>query len=136
MKHSSMIIAVTIALIVYAAMNYYCIKRSSQALTGLGVFKTAIICALVFLAVAFPLGRIAELYVRNTLTHLLVVAGSLFLGAMFYMVLTFALADCVRLANRFFHFLSLLRFLPIRIPSFARYGWPWRALLCITIVCR
>ncbi len=132
MKHSAMILALTIALFVYAALNYYCIRRSSQALTGLGIVKTAIICALVVLAIAFPLGRLAEVHVRNALTHLLVVAGSLFLGAMFYMVLTFALVDCVRLANRFFHFLS---------PSFLADPYPvlralWLALagaLCITV---
>ena len=133
MKHSSMIIAVTIALIVYAAMNYYCIKRSAQALTGLGVFKTAIICALVFLAVAFPLGRIAELYVKNTLTRLLVVAGSLYLAAMFYMVIVALLADCVRLADRLFHFFPS-SFLADPNP-FLRATWLALAgLLCITIV--
>lgn len=132
MKHSAMITALTVALFVYAALNYYCIRRSAQALTGLGVFKTFAVVALTVFACAFPLGRLAEAYVRNALTHLLVVAGSLFLGAFFYMVLTFVLVDCVRLAHRFFHFLS---------PSFLDNPYPvlrtvWLALagaLCITV---
>ncbi|MGB7569923.1 MAG: metallophosphoesterase, partial [Chitinivibrionales bacterium] len=133
MKHSSMIVAVTVALIVYSALNYYCIKRSAQALTGLGVFKTAIICALVFLAIAFPLGRIAELCVKNALTRLVVVAGSLYLAAMFYMALIALLADCVRLADRFFHFFSP----PFLVDPYPVLRATWLALaglLCITIV--
>jgi len=115
MKHSNLIIAITIVLFVYTVLNFYCIKRSAQALSGLGVFKTTIIGVLIVLACALPLGRIVEMYLRNALTHVAVIAGSLYLGGMFYLLLTVMLADCIRLGDRLFHFLS---------PSFLENPFP------------
>ena len=105
MKHSTIIIAIFIALLVYGLLNFYYIKRTSQALHGLGAFQSVIIGILIAFALAFPLGRIAEIFVHNAATHFLVYAGSLYLAVLFYAVLFVALADCVRLADRLLHFL-------------------------------
>lgn len=130
MKHSAILVAVTVAVVVYATLNYYCIKRSAQASVGLGVYTTAVIGALIVLACALPLGRIAEIYFRNAVTHFLVNAGSLYLGAMFYMVIIAVLADCVRLADRFFHFFPS----SLYAQPFPALRTAWLALACLLIL--
>ena len=132
MKHSAMIVAIPIVLFLYAAVNYYCIRRTAQALTGLGGFKTAVVASLILLTCALPLGRIAEIYARNALTHLLVVAGSLYLGAMFYMVLIALLADCVRLGDHFFHFFPR-SFLDNPYPALRIVWLALAGMLCMTL---
>jgi len=84
--------------------NFYCMRRCAQALQGMGWVRTACITVMVCLACALPFGRSAELVMRNSVTHAAVVAGSLYLGFFFYMLLLTALADCIRLGDRMFHF--------------------------------
>ena len=104
MKHSSMVFAISIALFIYFVFNFYYIKRSSQALYGLGVLRTMIICTLIAWAIAFPLCRILEIFFNNTLTHSLVFVGSLYLGFSFYAFLLTVLVDFIFLGNYIFHF--------------------------------
>jgi uncharacterized protein len=105
MKHHSIFLFLSIALTVYAGLNFYYIKRSAQALYGIGLQRTVIIAVLIGLALAFPLGRVAEVYFRNFLTHFLIVAGSLYLGFFFYALLSVVLVDIIRLGQMLFHFL-------------------------------
>jgi predicted MPP superfamily phosphohydrolase len=66
------------------------------------------------------------------LTHLLVVAGSLYLGAMFYMVLFTVLADCVRLGDHLFHFFPR-SFLDNPYPALRIVWLALAGALCVTI---
>jgi predicted MPP superfamily phosphohydrolase len=105
MKHSSIIVFIGIVLTIYAGLNFYYIRRSAQALCGLGFTRTIVISLLISGALAFPIGRIAETCIRNSLTHVLIVAGSMYLGFFFYAVLAAFVADIIRLSQYFFHFI-------------------------------
>ncbi len=104
MKYFSIPTFISIILTLYAALNYYIVKRSVQALFGLGSSKTVIVAFVIALALAFPVGRISEIYFQNTLTHALIVAGSLYLGFFFYALLVTVIADLIRLCQSIFHF--------------------------------
>lgn len=105
MKHHSIILFVSIVLATYTALNFYYLKRSAQALCGLGLTRTIVIAFLISCALAYPVGRFAEAYVRNSLTHVLIVAGSVYLAFFFYAVISAALVDCIRLGQHFIQFL-------------------------------
>ena len=104
MKHSQIAYFLSAALVIYAAINYYLLKRTSQALDGTGVIRLVVVWALIVLVLAFPAGRIAERFFHAGITDALVRAGSLYLGIMFYGLLGAVLIDLVRLANRFLPF--------------------------------
>ena len=105
MKHHPIFIFLFIVLALYGGLNFYYIKRSAQALCGLGLQKTIIIAVLIAFSLSFLVGRFIEIYFRNWVTHVLIVAGSFYFGFLFYAVLATAIADIVRLCQYFLHFL-------------------------------
>jgi uncharacterized protein len=113
MKHSSFLFFVAIVLAVYTALNYYYLKRTAQALHGSGLTETVTIGILICLAIAFPLGRIVEAYVSNSLTRFFMIAGSFYLAFFFYALLATILVDIIRLGC------FILHFLPYRFPEFS-----------------
>ena len=104
MKHSTIIIALSVILLIYTAVNYYLFKRTGQALSGLGTARTIVLWVLFVLILAYPLGRIAERMFHNSITDFFVLSGSLYLGIGFYAFLITVLVDLARLGNRLFHF--------------------------------
>jgi predicted MPP superfamily phosphohydrolase len=68
------------------------------------MLRTMIICSLIAWAIAFPLGRILEIFFNTTLTHALVFVGSLYLGFSFYAFLMTVLVDFIFLGDYIFHF--------------------------------
>jgi len=85
----------------YAALNYYLLKRTSQALDETGMVRTIVLWSIVCLALSFPIGKILERFFAGGITGGLVKVGSFYLGAFFYGLLTAALVDLLRVANRF-----------------------------------
>jgi predicted MPP superfamily phosphohydrolase len=114
-------------LLVYAAINYYLLKRTSQALDGTGTFRTIILWAVFVLALSYPFGMIAERFFHSGITKSVVTAGSFYLGVMFYGCLVAALIDLVRVGSRFF---SCIPF----NASTGRVAWLAAAVIIISIV--
>jgi predicted MPP superfamily phosphohydrolase len=126
-KHSHIAYFLTAALLVYAALNYYLLKRTSQALDGTGIVRSIVLWVLVAFVLAFPAGRIAERFFHAGITDVLVKAGSLYLGIMFYGLLITLLIDLMRLANRF------LPFFPVG-NSAGRVVWLLAAGIILSII--
>jgi hypothetical protein len=102
LKHSHIAFFLAVVILGYAAINYYLLKRTSQALDGTGTFRTLVLWFAALWALSYPLGRIAERFVYEGVTNAIVWAGSFYLAFMFYGVIVAALVDLVRLANRIF----------------------------------
>ncbi len=127
MKHSTIACFLTAVLLIYAAINYYLLKRTSQALDGTGAFRIAVLWGLFALALLYPAGRIAERFLYNGVTNTLAKTGSFYLGIMFYGLLAAALIDLVRLLDRFFFSL------PFSVSS-GRIAWLVSAIIILSIV--
>jgi uncharacterized protein len=102
LKHSHIAFFLAVVILGYAAINYYLLKRTSQALDGTGAFRTFVLWFAALWALSYPLGRIAERFVYAGVTNAVVWAGSFYLAFMFYGVIVAALIDLFRLINRFF----------------------------------
>jgi hypothetical protein len=127
-KHSHIAYFLSAILLVYAAINYYLLKRTSQALESLQVFRTVMLWGIFLFALSYPLGRTAEGFFHSALTAAVTRAGALYLGAMFYGFIVVILIDIVRLINRFFHFFSCTA------PSAGRVTWIVLAVIILSIV--
>jgi uncharacterized protein len=101
-KHSHIAFFFAVVILGYAAINYYLLKRTSQALDGTGAFRTCVLWFAALWALSYPLGRIAERFVYAGVTNTIVWAGSFYLAFMFYGVIVAALIDLFRLTNHFF----------------------------------
>ena len=124
MKHSTIAFFLTLLLLVYAAINYYLLKRTSQALDVTGVVRLVVVWCLVVLALLYPVGRIAERFLYSGVSNNLARVGSFYLGIMFYGVLLAVFIDLAGLANRFLGFVHLTGSMGRNI---------WLAAACIII---
>jgi predicted MPP superfamily phosphohydrolase len=127
MKHSHIVYFLAVALFVYAAINYYVLKRTSQALDGAGAFRTVVLWGMCVLALLYPAGRIADRFFPAGITDAALCAGSLYLAVLFYGVLCAALLDLARLGNRAFFSFPLSA-------SAGRVAWTAAAIIIVSIV--
>jgi predicted MPP superfamily phosphohydrolase len=104
MKTWSFLIFFSIVLILYAAINYYILKRGLQALAEAGIYRTVFLYFFLFLMTSYPAGRILEQFFRNSVTEYLVIIGAFYLAIMVYALLFLIMIDVLRLGNHLFHF--------------------------------
>ncbi|MFZ0391440.1 MAG: metallophosphoesterase [Calditrichia bacterium] len=104
MKFSGFAVFLTIVLIIYAAINFYILRRGWQALEGTGGNRLLFLYGFLFLVLAYPAGRFLEHMSRNIITDLLLKLGSFYLGLMVYLFFLLLIIDLFRLANHFVHF--------------------------------
>jgi predicted MPP superfamily phosphohydrolase len=91
-------------LAVYSLVNFYIGRRGWQALSGYPGARRAFFVVFLALVLAYPLGRIAMGFGRNSLAGVVVKAGSLHLALMLYLFLGVVAVDLLRLANALFRF--------------------------------
>jgi uncharacterized protein len=104
MKYPHLLFFLAVILLIYASVNLYLLRRTGQALEGLCPARAIVLWALLFLVLAFPVGRVAEYFFHNGIFRVLVVTGSLYLCVMFYGFLLTAAIDLLRLGNHFFRY--------------------------------
>ena len=107
MKHSGIIIFLSIALTLYALMNFYIIRRGLQALPAQGWPRALFLVLIITLASAYPLGRWLESTINPRAGSLLVHIGAYYTAAMMFALFTLLAIDLVRLANRIVPFLPV-----------------------------
>jgi len=101
-----MFLFLSIVLAVYVSVNFYIGRRGWQALSAHPGARRAFIIVFLGLVLAYPLGRIAMGFGRNSLAGLVVKAGSFHLALMLYLFLGVLAIDLLRAAN------AIVRFLP------------------------
>jgi predicted MPP superfamily phosphohydrolase len=129
MKKSMFIIFFSIAIFIYATVNFYIFRRGLQALSEAGIYRTIFLYFFIFLALAYPVGRLLESLVRNSLTDFLVIIGSFYLGIMIYSLLAVIIIDLLRFINHF------LPFFPSSITENGKHSAQVTALIVLGMTC-
>ncbi len=96
-KTMSFLIFFSIVLLVYGLANYYIWLRFSQAFQEQPQIRLFLRITLLLLVVAYPLTRFISSPNPNSLIEIYHGIGALWLGAMLYLVLSFAVIDFFRL---------------------------------------
>ncbi len=99
-----MIVFLLIALSIYALVNFYILKREWQATALLGKARIWIFALSLFIALAFPLGRLTERIFPGWVTEFIDRIGAFYLVIMLYSFLLILIVDLLRLGNAFFSF--------------------------------
>jgi predicted MPP superfamily phosphohydrolase len=99
LRSSGMLFFLAIALSIYGLVNFYILRRGFQALAGYPQARWVFVAVFLALVVAYPAGRIAMGFGRNSLSGFFVSAGSFHLALMLYLFLGVLLVDLFRLAN-------------------------------------
>lgn len=102
MKHSGFVIFFTVALLLYALINYYIIIRGLSILDAASPWRIYWIWSVIILAAAFVAGRVLERVMVNPVTTVLIWAGSFWLAIMIYLFLQMVLIDFIIMLNRWF----------------------------------
>ncbi|MHB9131319.1 MAG: metallophosphoesterase [Armatimonadota bacterium] len=102
-----MIFFLGIVISLFALINYYIGMRGWQVFGPLLHGWTGVVYWVVFilLASSYLVGRFGEIYLPSSVSNVITVIGSYWLGAMIYFFLTLVLIDVVRLFDRFLHFI-------------------------------
>lgn len=103
MRGAAIAVFVSIALLVYGAVNSYIFIRGWQALPRVPWLRIAYTALFVLAAGSFVAGRFLERTACTSLTTAIVWAGSFWLALMVYLVLPLLLLDLLRLSNAFLH---------------------------------
>ncbi|HEY6951970.1 MAG TPA: metallophosphoesterase [Bacteroidota bacterium] len=101
MRKLSFVIFFTIALSVYALINFYVALRAWETLSSHPGLRTPVLTILCFLAASFVAGRILERRRITWFSTTLVWIGSFWLAAMTYFLLSLLVIDTARLSNFF-----------------------------------
>ena len=99
-----MMIFLVIVLGIYVLVNFYIGRRGCQALAGYPRARLLFLAIFLAIVLAYPAGRIAMSFGRNSLSTLVVKAGSFHLALMLYLFLGVLIVDFVRLVNAFWPF--------------------------------
>ena len=102
MRNIVFIFFFSIILLIYAAVNYYILKRGLSVLPADSSFKIWLIALVIVAAAAFVAGRFLERVSVNWLTAALIWVGSFWLAIMVYLLLQLVLLDVLRLIDHFF----------------------------------
>jgi len=105
MKHSGFILFISIALGLYALMNYYLIRRGLQALPAQSWSRGLFTLLIVLLAAAYPMGRWLERSPSPWLGNLLVHIGAYYTGMLVLTLVALLAIDLIRLADHFLAFM-------------------------------
>ena len=101
-----MMIFLVVVLSIYGLVNFYIGRRGWQALAGHPAARGAFIGFFLALVLAYPAGRMAMGFGRNSWSEFVVKAGSFHLALMLYLFLGVLCVDILRLVN------SVWRFVP------------------------
>ncbi len=104
MKQSAFIIFLTVALTLYALVNFYIVRRGLHALPLQGWPRNLFWAVMIFLAAAYPLGRWCERTISTALGDLLIHIGAYYLAVMLFALMLLLVVDIFRLADHFIHF--------------------------------
>ncbi|MGE5418040.1 MAG: metallophosphoesterase [Acidobacteriota bacterium] len=107
-----------VIIILYGLLTYYIGIRGAQAFAPLApFFKSRIyFIALYLLSLSYLVGRLGASYLPGVISELLTVVGSWWWAAFFYLFLTLAIIDLVRLFNHW------LGFIPATLTNNPHYG--------------
>ncbi len=104
MKKINFVIFFSIALSVYALINYYIFIREWEAGGFQSTWRTVYVAAFLLLSLSFIAGRVLERVSLSWLSSTLVLLGSFWLAAMVYFLLFAFAIDILRLLNFFIPF--------------------------------
>ena len=99
MKKINFVIFFSIALSVYALINYYIFIREWEAGGFQSTWRTIYVAAFLLLSISFIAGRILERVTLSWFSSTLVLLGSFWLAAMVYFLLFAFAIDIIRLLN-------------------------------------
>ena len=99
MKKINFVIFFSIALSVYALINYYIFIREWEAGGFQSAWRTVYVAAFLLLSISFIAGRILERVTLSWFSSTLVLLGSFWLAAMVYFLLFAFAIDIIRLLN-------------------------------------
>jgi len=105
MKRFSFVLFFTVAILLYALINFYIITRGLSVFDTESPWRVYWIWGVIILATAFVAGRLLERTMINPVTTVLIWAGSFWLAIMIYLLLQIVLIDLVILLNRWYAFL-------------------------------
>lgn len=118
-----MIVFLSVALTIYALVNFYIGRRGWQAWTGGGLPGWIFILVFVAMAAAYFLGRFLEHGLHAAAGGFLLQVGSFHFVVMLYGFLLVVLVDILRLADRFLHFFpAFIRRSPARAGAWTLDG--------------
>lgn len=103
MRGMAIAVFITIALLIYGAVNYYVFIRGWQALPRVPWLRTAYAALFVLAAGSFVAGRFLERTACTDLTTAIVWIGSFWLAFMLYLIMSLAALDLLRLSTALFH---------------------------------
>ena len=103
MRGAAIAVFISIALLVYGAINWYIFLRGWQALPRLPWLRVAYAALFVLSAGAFVAGRFLERTNCTDLTTAMVWIGSFWLAGILYFILSLISLDLLRLSNALFH---------------------------------
>lgn len=84
-------------LIIYAVVNGYILMHVRSEMLRFGWPGQPIAWAIVFLMLAYPMGRILEAWIKCPPSSLLIYLGAYYLGLMVFLLLGFLIGDLIRL---------------------------------------
>lgn len=99
MKKINFVIFFSVALSVYALINYYIFIREWEAGGFQSTWRTVYVAAFLLLSISFIAGRILERVTLSWFSSTLVLLGSFWLAAMVYFLLFAFAIDIIRLLN-------------------------------------
>ena len=99
MKKINFAIFFSVALSVYALINYYIFIREWEAGGFQSTWRTVYVAAFLLLSISFIAGRMLERVQLSWLSSALVLLGSFWLAAMVYFLLFAFAIDIIRLLN-------------------------------------
>lgn len=101
MRKTDFLIFLSIVLLVYFLINSYIILRVNSTLRYNQTLRTMFLSALVFLIIAYPMGRLLQNFFQNIMVDFLLFAGAFYMGMMVYLLFATLLIDILRLINSF-----------------------------------
>lgn len=108
MKQTGFFLFLSVVLTVYALVNFYIIRRGWQALPAGSIAKPIFLVSMLFLILAYPLGRICERCLSSGLGAALIHIGSYYLAIMIFSFIVLILIDIVRLIDLVLPFIDKL----------------------------
>jgi len=105
MKNTGMIIFFSIIFTIHFLVNFYIYKRASQGIEGAPQLLFALRGIMLFLFLAYPVGRFLEKLWYSPISNFIHWAGAFWFAGMLYFVLALVALDIIRLLNMAFHFL-------------------------------
>jgi len=134
MKLTQILIFIGIVLLVYGSINYYLLRRAWQALAGSPGPRAAVLGLFLLLILAYPVGRLLEAGAGNSLSAVLITAGSYYFALMLNLLLAAWLVDVLRLGDKLFGvFPEAVRRSPQRWARTAFFAAVGAALLAVIL---